>query len=321
MTAGGRSAAKRYLAGVAVSALLLFLVLRQVDSGELLASVQQLGIAPLGFAVVGMLFCFLMGTVRLTTALSRISGILIPVSEVLGRWFPMTLGTVLLAHVISVAGDVIRLPRMVRRHGLHLSTSIALLAFDRVVGFGFALLLSALSSAAVLWPELSARYAVEFVLLVLLALLLLALVLLTVRAVRRLAGGAFIRTLVGTYFGSLRRVLEQVAIALLACAGIAIAIAVVASAIGANVPAGIALAAAPLVYCGASIPFTFAGWGSREASMIAALSWSGWTSPTDAILVSLAIGLASLIASLPGAGFLWLSLSSAERRASPSGGP
>src|SRR5262249_54822959 len=117
------------------------------------------------------------------------------------------------------------------------------------------------------------------------------------------------RQLVEAYFGTPQRVLQQFALACFSCAGIALAIGAVSSAIGARVPVGVALAAAPLVYCGASIPFTFAGWGSREISMIPALSWSGWTSTTDAVLVSVTIGIATLLASLPGIGFVWHAVS------------
>jgi hypothetical protein len=224
---------------------------------------------------------------------------------------------VLLGHVVSIAADAVRLPHMMRRHGLSLGASVGLLAFDRVVGFGSAFLLSVFSSAFVLWPHLVGRFIVEISILLAMGLAI-GLLVFTLRVTRLLIGHPRFRTLVRTYFGSAKRVLEQVTIAVLACVGLALAIIAAATAIGAHVPAGIALAAAPIVYCGASIPFTFAGWGSREVSMIAALSWSGWTSTNDAVLVSLAIGVATLIASLPGVGFVWRALSDAER-ASGSG--
>lgn len=311
MNAERRPGARRYLAGIAISALLLFLALRQVDIDALIGSAARLGAVPLGVAVAGMAFCFLMGTVRIATAIARVSGTALPAAEVLYRWFPMTLATVLLGHVISLAGDVVRLPHMARRHGLALGTSIGVLAFDRIVGFGGALLLAALSSGFVLWPQLLSQYVMELLLLLALALVA-TLFVMAIKAARWLVDQPLFRTLVATYFGSLRRVLEQAAIALLACAGIAVAIAAIAAAIGANVPALVALAAAPLVYCGASIPFTFAGWGSREMSMIAALSWSGWTSASEAVVVSLALGVATLIASLPGAGFVWHAVAEAR---------
>ena len=126
-------------------------------------------------------------------------------------------------------------------------------------------------------------------------------------------GAAVLNALIDAYFGGLRRLAEQFFVAVLSCAGIGIAIWALAAAIGANVPVGIALSAAPLVYCGTSIPLTFAGSGSREMSMILALSWSGWTSSTDAVFISLAIGVAILIASMPGAGFAWSALAGARQ--------
>ena len=287
------------VAGVTVSALLLTLAWRQMNSAGLAQSLERLGVLPLGAAVLAMMFCYLVGTVCFALGMARFSGVPASAGQVLGQWYPTMLATILLAHLISVAGDGVRLPWMMHRHGLSLARSLALLAFDRAVGFGGALVLAGLSSGLVLWPQLVFDSSITLVAGAMGLVVLATAALVSVRAL----SNAGLNALIDAYFGGLRRLAEQFFVAVLSCAGIGIAIWALAAAIGANVPVGIALSAAPLVYCGTSIPLTFAGSGSREMSMILALSWSGWTSSTDAVFISLAIGVAILIASMPGAGF------------------
>jgi uncharacterized membrane protein YbhN (UPF0104 family) len=74
-----------------------------------------------------------------------------------------------------------------------------------------------------------------------------------------------------------------------------------------------ALVAVPIAILVAALPISIAGWGVREASLAYGLTLYG-VPPADAALVSLALGLGLLLASLPGAAaFLTLDLARRAR--------
>ena len=77
-----------------------------------------------------------------------------------------------------------------------------------------------------------------------------------------------------------------------------------ATAMGVRLDPMVALVLVPPVMLVVMIPISVAGWGVRESALIMALAQAGVTA-SDALAISLAFGLASLVASLPG-GVLWL---------------
>jgi uncharacterized membrane protein YbhN (UPF0104 family) len=75
--------------------------------------------------------------------------------------------------------------------------------------------------------------------------------------------------------------------------------------LGLHISLRIALAVAPTIYLSQVIPIFYAGFGSREVALVAMLVPSGVLVDSDAIALSLSVGLCNLAASLPGALFAW----------------
>jgi uncharacterized membrane protein YbhN (UPF0104 family) len=75
--------------------------------------------------------------------------------------------------------------------------------------------------------------------------------------------------------------------------------------LGLRISLWIAFAVAPTIYLSQVIPIFYAGFGSREVALVAMLVPSGVLVNSDAIALSLSVGLCNLAASLPGALFAW----------------
>jgi len=62
---------------------------------------------------------------------------------------------------------------------------------------------------------------------------------------------------------------------------------------------------APIILLAMSLPFFYAGWGAREAVVVATLGQSAGLGPVGALAVSLSYGVVYLLTSLPG-GVIWM---------------
>jgi uncharacterized membrane protein YbhN (UPF0104 family) len=77
----------------------------------------------------------------------------------------------------------------------------------------------------------------------------------------------------------------------------------------------LAASIAPIILA-SSLPISVAGWGTREAAMVAMMAALS-APPEPAIVASITFGLASLLISLPGAFSLYRSMSRRVHEASP----
>jgi uncharacterized membrane protein YbhN (UPF0104 family) len=287
-------------AGVAVSAALLTIVLVQIDRTDFTAALARLGAVPFGFAVAGCVAAFVAVAWRFARAVGRLVGEPVAFLDVIRTYLPIVLAANLLAHGLSLGGEVARLLFLKQRHGLDLPTGLGVLVADRLIGIAAVFVLAVPLVLGVFWPA-----SLELRLLGLLAFAVFAGAggALAAAYAPRLARVARLQPasrIVMAYVGGLRPVIEQVAIACAATLALALAIFSVSRGIGTGLPFGIALAATPIIYIGASVPFTYAGWGSREVACLATLAWTGWMSPADALAVSVMLGIAAFAATLPG---------------------
>ena len=78
----------------------------------------------------------------------------------------------------------------------------------------------------------------------------------------------------------------------------------IAVALGLEVSFTAVMVALPAVLLISSLPISLAGWGVREQSMVLALGAMG-VAPTDALAISVLLGLSWIVIGLPGA-LVWL---------------
>lgn len=295
------SARRRWsvLAGIAVSAALLAVVFWHVGRIDLAAAFARLGIADFALAVAGLLAASTAVSWRFGRAAGRLVGDRVGLGEVLRTYLPIVLATGLLAHGLTVGAEVARLLFLKRRHGLGVQAGIAVLVMDRLVGVAMAAHLGLVSWILVFWPMSTPTK-----LTALAAFLVLgtaaAIVTLTVARMRWPVRLKSLAPIYVAYLGRPGLLVEQLATSMAATCGVSAALFVISGAIGADIPFGIALAAGPLVYVGSSVPFTYAGWGSREITCIAIFAWTGWMATVDAVLLSVLLGMAAFVATLPG---------------------
>jgi uncharacterized membrane protein YbhN (UPF0104 family) len=288
------------LAGFAVSAALLVIVLLQIDQIDFTAALARLGPVPFALATVCYLATY--GTVswRFGRAVGRFVGEPVGLFDVIRTYLPIVLAANLLAHGLSLGAEVARVLFLKRRHGLNVPTGLGMLLADRMVGMGVVAVLAMMSLIMVFWPapiELRLVTLASFVAVVGVAGAIAMTYAPRLALARRLKTSGEI---VGAYVGSPRMVAEQVATACAAMVTLGLAIHFVSRGIGDDVPLGLVFAATPVIYLGAAIPFTYAGWGSREIACIATLAWTGAMSAGDALAVSVTLGVAAFAATLPG---------------------
>lgn len=287
-------------AGFAISAALLGIVLYQIDRVDFASTFARLGAAPFALAVVGFFVASVAISWRFGRAVGRLVDQHIGFLDVFMTYLPIVLATNLLAHGLTIGAEIARLVFLRRRHGLELQVGLGVLIVDRLVGVGFAASLAALSLILVFWPASTSMHLMAVIIFLVFGL---AAAIMARRAAARLltlVRWRALHAILKAYLGGPLLIAEQLAVAVAATAGLAVAVYAIASGIGTGIPLGIAFAAAPLVYVGSSVPFTYAGWGSREITCIATLAWTGWMTPADAVVLSVTLGIAAFVASLPG---------------------
>ena len=150
--------------------------------------------------------------------------------------------------------------------------------------------------------------------------------------VHRLAGGSLLgekRWLLGIHaivrrFGSLLSgwAAWGAQVGLAAAGGIVVALAVwsLGHAMDLDIPISTALLITPVLMISQSIPITYAGWGSRDATVIALSGWALPLSQAEAFALSIAMGVVIFLASLPGFVFFLADFRDLARSASDNGG-
>lgn len=208
----------------------------------------------------------------------------------------------------TVGGDAVRTWRLYKA-GAALGASVRSVILDRIVGLaglillvvlGLPLVSSATTDAAALWSLLAIVFSAMAGLGLLLSLDKIPFSWLRrglLRPLNDLAVDA--RSL----FFAPGAAAFSVGLSLVVHFGSAMIVFVLALGMGIQIGALECVILVPPVILISALPISMAGWGVREGAMITALGFAGIT-PADALVLSLAFGLVTLVASVPG-GILW----------------
>lgn len=210
----------------------------------------------------------------------------------------------------TIGGDAVRI-YLAYRTGITKAGAIHGIVLDRLMGL-FVVLAMATLFLAPLLSGLTADFQKWF----LTALVVAGYV---AYAVLFLISGKFARRLDNFHLGRLLRALSSNARATLLTlspGGVILVISValqivqiasvyaLAAALGLEIGFSIIMIAVPTVLLISSLPISLAGWGVREQSMVLALGAMG-VAPTEALAISVLLGLSWLVIGLPGA-LVWL---------------
>jgi hypothetical protein len=109
----------------------------------------------------------------------------------------------------------------------------------------------------------------------------------------------------GDRFTSADFILRQGLYAILYVAGVGLVLYLLSRAFSFDISPVLLVAFTPLILFVSSLPFLYAGWGGRELIVVVTLSGVGGARSDEALVLSIAYGLAMLVAALPGAVF-WI---------------
>lgn len=209
----------------------------------------------------------------------------------------LNLLTILSAHGIGLLSDGLRVHFLMTR-GASLRQGIDFTLADRLLTLWLLLF-----CAALLFPFTAPQSALVYGGSGMMLLLLLA----SLRIGRQQLFPAWLQPCLDAFTGAVNtgpRLLKQLLASLGCCLAIALAFACLAQALDFALPFGTALAFAPLAVLASSVPFTYAGLGTREAAFAFGLPLLAPVSAEQAIALSLSFAVFMLLASLPGLLFL-----------------
>ncbi len=103
--------------------------------------------------------------------------------------------------------------------------------------------------------------------------------------------------------GTLENLVWQLAMAIGSSILFATILVILAEGLSLDLPFPIALTTASGIYLAQLVPFLYAGFGSREAAVVALLVPTGVMSASDAVTLAICVGICNLVASAPGALF------------------
>jgi uncharacterized membrane protein YbhN (UPF0104 family) len=212
---------------------------------------------------------------------------------------------------ISVAVDVVRIGMYRLRFGLPLDVCTRAVIFDRVLG-ALAIIFAGVLTCA-LQPLFyhEPLYLVSFQVAMLVAAVLFVgvLVVLSNRAAELrwapLQLAVRWMSILGCHFGDAGFLVRQAVSAVLYAGSFGLVLLLLSQAFGFAIPTLLIVAFTPLILFVSSLPFLYAGWGGREVITVVTLSGVGGARADEALVLSVAAGLAMLIASLPGA-YFWI---------------
>jgi uncharacterized protein (TIRG00374 family) len=301
----------------AVSGLLIWFLLSNIDLDNAGARIVEMDLAlfasAIGIAVVQTVPATLRWKAVLDAIGARLDFWMAWRFFYIGAFFNQILPS-------SVGGDAVRI-YVAHRAGLTLSGAINGVMLERV-----ATVLALIILVAALQPLFQARIAEEAAVgwivpvLAVLAVAVLAgtgLLMSLDRLPERLHRWSLVRGL--TYLaGDTRKVFltpaalaKALAWAVVGHVNISLSVYALALGLHLEVTATDCITLVPLVILVTTVPISIAGWGVREGAMVVAFGLVG-VSPDSAVVLSVLLGIAVIISSLPG-GVLWL-LSGARRR-------
>jgi glycosyltransferase 2 family protein len=304
----------RLVVKAAISAALLWLLLRPWNVGALLGQMKAVGHHALlgGTALIGagaVVLAARWSTILRALGSPRGLGTTVPLIWV-GRFFSQALPS-------GIGGDVMRM-WLGCKAGLLPSVAISSVMADRLTGVLAVLLMVSVELPVVL--ELSPSAAlIDGLVLVLIAgyggiltLLVLDRLPATLHRFRLVRGfRQFSRDLRAVIL-SPRAAAPVVLCGVLAQVGDLLAVFALARGLGLNVSLSDCLVIVPLSNLVQALPISIAGWGVREGFFVAAFGMAGIAAP-QALAISILFGLINLLISLPG-GVLWLMNGSTDQR-------
>ena len=275
---------------VAVSAVVLAVILSRVEIDELLARAAEGAPLPLVLVTVLALACFVLAALR-WRLIARPLGLVMTVGTAIRAQFVAMFGGQVLPSAIGI--DVIR-GWAVGGHEKGVPRVVASLVADRLVALFAACLLALPSLAGLIGAPLFAAWVQPPWLAALLGPAAVAVsggvLAAFLFGLRRAEGSAPWLTPLGVSLGM--AVLVHTAVVLMAS--------LAASAYRVDSSPGLWLSIVPASVIVSAIPISLNGWGVREATIVG-LSAPFGLPAEEALLVSVTLGVANMVASLPGA--------------------
>ncbi len=291
---------------IAVSAALLGYLFSKVDFEQVRVSLEKVSYWYLFLAAAVLMLQAVAGAVRLSMVIKTISSrIRLRVAlhiMFIGLFFNQTLPS-------SIGGDAMRIWR-IRHHGFPLRTAINSVLLDRLIAL-VALALFMLLSYPILHRLVAHPLFRMAVVLAAMALIAGFAILYYFRKIPRRFYGWRITEEIRHISSEAHRIArtpgrtgEIVLLSLVMHAMTGMAIYEVAHGLGLSIGLLECVVLTPPVSLLTVLPISMAGWGVREAGMVAALAFAG-VAANDALVVSILFGLLLMLISIPG-GVFWL---------------
>ena len=291
---------------IAVSAALLGYLFSKVDFEQVRVSLEKVSYWHLFLAAAVLMLQAVAGAVRLSMVIKTISSrIRLRVAlhiMFIGLFFNQTLPS-------SIGGDAMRIWR-IRHHGFPLRTAINSVLLDRLIAL-VALALFMLLSYPILHRLVAHPLFRMAVVLAAMALIAGFAILYYFRKIPRRFYGWRITEEIRHISSAAHRIArtpgrtgEIVLLSLVMHAMTGMAIYEVAHGLGLSIGLLECVVLTPPVSLLTVLPISMAGWGVREAGMVAALAFAG-VAANDALVVSILFGLLLMLISIPG-GVFWL---------------
>jgi len=291
----------RYLAKFAISAALVYLLLRNRDVSALLREIATVDPLALAAAAAGLFLLLAPQTLRWSTILDAIGHptswrVVLPLT-LIGLFFSQTLPT-------SIGGDGMRVWELHRR-GVDMSAAVSSVLIDRALGLlGICTLVSL--TAPILFGLVSDP-AVTGGVVLMLAVGYSGIAVATLfdrlpERLRRLPvvrGFASLSQRLRTVLLTPRSLIGALGASLVYQLGIAAVVFILACGIGVRVAPEACLVLVPIANLSALLPISISGWGVREGAFAVAFGLVG-IAASDAIAISVLFGLLNMLVGLTG---------------------
>jgi len=287
----------------------------RIDAKELLDITSRIDLRWLGVAILLMFAQIAVTVFRLRLVAEDVAGTPQPYS----RYAAIQWLTLFINHGVPVAaiGEAARVAIIRSMLKLSLTNAFRVLVYDRLWGLlGMAVIGTIFSAlqliedvdGSLVWSQFIVWAAVGggFVLLAILRQYAGLVPWLRLRQLLLIAAGYF------DSWHSLRRLLLQGVCAAWYIVLAAIVLWSIAQGLGLGLYFSAALLFSPIILFSMSLPFFYAGWGAREAVVVATLGHASNMSASGALALSFGYGVVYLIASLPGGG-VWAVKSTKSR--------
>jgi uncharacterized protein (TIRG00374 family) len=309
----GLSISWRFLLKLAVSALLIWLLVRNRDFADIYRQVQAADPMAIAAAWAILLAVALPTALRWSRVLKAL-GVPAAVNKTLpavliGNFFNQGLPS-------TIGGDAFRAWEISAATGARLPLALSSVVIDRVAGF-----LALFILVTLMLPELFAiapsRFAFAVLLLLIAgyaavgALMMLDLFHKPLARFRLVRGLAQLSADMRCVLLSPARAIPVLAYGLVNNSASTLALYIIACGLGIPVSVAGCFAIAPLAALVAALPISVAGWGVREGAFVAGFGLLG-IGGVEALILSVLFGLVSIVAALPG-GFVWLTLGKSGR--------